>query len=102
MIPAMGGLDDHGYDRLHHAEHGRPEARRRSKTDKFSDVQHFPVMKFSSKRIEQTAAGKLKVSGDLTINAITREVVLTGEGPSSPIHDKPGKRKGRCQRVHNH
>jgi polyisoprenoid-binding protein YceI len=71
------------------------EAKRDSdlKGDEFFDVKKYPVMTFKSKRVEAAGPGKLKVTGDLTINAITREVVLDVEGPTDPIKDTQGREK---------
>jgi polyisoprenoid-binding protein YceI len=60
------------------------------RSDKFFDVAHFPTMTFKSKKVEQLAAGKLKVTGDLTIRGTTREVVLDVEGPTAPMKDPWG------------
>ncbi|MCU1238803.1 MAG: hypothetical protein JWP63_6770 [Candidatus Solibacter sp.] len=71
------------------------EAKRDSdlKSPEFFDVAHYPVMKFQSKRVEVASAGKLKVTGELTINAITRPVVLELEAPVGPIKDTQGREK---------
>jgi polyisoprenoid-binding protein YceI len=63
------------------------------KTPEFWDVQHYPVMKFKSKRVDPAADGKLKMTGDLTINSITHQVVLDLEGPTPPIKDTLGREK---------
>ena len=63
------------------------------KTAEFFDVERYPVMKFKSTRIESAGPGKLKMTGDLTINAITRRVVLDIEGPSMPVRDTQGRDK---------
>jgi polyisoprenoid-binding protein YceI len=63
------------------------------KTAEFFDVKKYPVMTFKSKRVEASGAGKLKMTGDLTINAVTREVVLNMEGPTDPIKDTQGRTK---------
>ena len=63
------------------------------KTADFFDVAHYSTMKFKSKRVEKAGEGKLKVTGDLTINAITQEVVLDVEGPTAPIRDPRGNEK---------
>src|ERR1700685_2535088 len=63
------------------------------KTAEFFDVARYPVMKFKSKRVEKTGDGRLKVTGDLTINATTQEVVLDVDGPSPPIRDALGNEK---------
>src|SRR5215475_1623008 len=51
------------------------------KGEEFFDVKKYPVMKFKSKTVQSAGAGKLKLLGDLTINAITRPVALEIEGP---------------------
>ncbi len=63
------------------------------KTADFFDVARYPVMKFKSKRVEKAGEGKLKVTGDLTINAITQEVVLDVDGPTASIRDPRGNEK---------
>ena len=60
------------------------------RSDKFFDVAHFPTMTFKSKKVEQLAPGKLKVTGDLTIRASTKEFVLDVDGPTAPIKDPWG------------
>lgn len=57
------------------------------RSDNFFDVEHFPTMTFKSTKVEQIAAGKLKVTGDLTIRGTTKQVVLDVDGPSAPIKD---------------
>jgi polyisoprenoid-binding protein YceI len=37
----------------------------------YLDVQKYPTITFKSRRIEASGAGKLKVTGDLTIHGIT-------------------------------
>ena len=63
------------------------------KSEEFFDVKRYPVMKFKSKSIEAAGPDKLKVTGDLTINAITRPVVLDVDGPTPPIRDPQGREK---------
>jgi polyisoprenoid-binding protein YceI len=63
------------------------------KTADFFDMTHYPTMKFKSKRVEKAGEGKLKVTGDLTINATTQEVVLDVDGPTAPIRDPRGNEK---------
>ena len=43
----------------------------------FFDVERFPTMHFVSKRIEGDVHGEFRVTGDLTIRDVTREVTLT-------------------------
>jgi len=63
------------------------------RSDHFFDVEHFPTMTFKSRKVEQVAAGKLKVTGDLTIRGSTKEVVLDVDGPSAPIKDSWGNQR---------
>lgn len=63
------------------------------KSAKFFDIEHYPVMVFKSKRFEIGSDGKLKIIGDLTINAVTREVTLDVEGPTPTIRDNQGREK---------
>ncbi len=55
------------------------------KSADFFDVEKFPKMTFKSKKIEPAGAGKYKVTGDLTLHGVTKEVVLDIEGPTKPI-----------------
>ncbi len=63
------------------------------RSDKFFDVAHFPTMTFKSKKVEQVAPGKLKVTGDLTIRGTTKEVALDVEGPTAPVKDPWGNQR---------
>jgi polyisoprenoid-binding protein YceI len=58
----------------------------------FFDVANHPTLTFKSKKVEQVASGKLKVTGDLTMRGVTKEVVLDVTGPSAEQKDpnKPG------------
>jgi polyisoprenoid-binding protein YceI len=60
------------------------------RSDKFFDVAHYPTITFKSKKVEQVAPGKLKVTGDLTIRGTTKEVVLDVDGPTQPMKDPWG------------
>jgi polyisoprenoid-binding protein YceI len=59
----------------------------------FFDTRRYPAMVFKSKRVQKTGPEKLSVTGDLTINATTREVVLDVDGPSAPVKDAQGREK---------
>ena len=72
---------------------GEPKRDADLKTAEFFDVMKYPVMKFKSKRVEVAGAGKLKLTGNLTINAVTREVVLDLDAPSPEIKDAQGRVK---------
>jgi polyisoprenoid-binding protein YceI len=61
----------------------------------FLDIAKYPVMTFSSKKVAKAGKGKLKVTGDLTLHGVTKEVVLDVEGPTTESKDPWGNiRKG--------
>lgn len=61
------------------------------RSDHYFDVQKYPNITFKSKRVETTEPGKLKVTGDLTIHGVTKEVTLDVDGPSEAMKDPRGK-----------
>lgn len=61
----------------------------------FFDVAKYPTMTFVSKKVAKAGKDKLKVTGDLTLHGITKEVVLVVEGPTNESKDPWGNiRKG--------
>ena len=60
------------------------------RSEKFFDVAKYPTITFKSKRVESAGNGKLKVTGDLTMHGVTKEVVLDVDGPSQPFKDPRG------------
>ena len=56
----------------------------------FFEVAKYPTLTFKSKHTEAAGAGKLKITGDLTIHGVTKEVVLDVDGPSAPVQDPHG------------
>jgi polyisoprenoid-binding protein YceI len=58
----------------------------------FFDVEKYPSLTFISKRIEGSG-GEYKVTGDLTIHGVSKEVTLDVEGPSSEMKDPYGNLK---------
>lgn len=56
----------------------------------FLDVEKYPSITFKSKRVESGGSGKLRITGDLTIHGVTREVVLDVDGPTAPVKDPRG------------
>ena len=60
------------------------------RSSKFFDVAKYPSITFKSKRVEPAGTGKLKVTGDLTMHGVTKEVVLDVDGPSEPFKDPRG------------
>jgi polyisoprenoid-binding protein YceI len=59
----------------------------------YLDVKKYPTITFQSKKVEAFGAGKLKVTGELTIHGVTKEVVLDVDGPSAPIKDPWGNQR---------
>ena len=57
------------------------------RSPKFLDVQKFPTISFKSKRVEALGPEKFKMTGDLTIHGVTKEVVLDVDGPSQAVND---------------
>lgn len=60
------------------------------KSGDFFDVAKFPTITFKSKKVEAAAAGKLKVTGDLTMHGVTKSVVLDVDGPGPAVNNKRG------------
>ena len=56
----------------------------------FFDVVKYPAMTFISKKVANAGKDKLKVTGDLTLHGVTKEVVLDVEGPSKESKDPWG------------
>lgn len=51
----------------------------------FFDAAKYPVMTFDSTKVERTGADKLKVTGNLTVRGVTKQVVMTVEGPTGEM-----------------
>lgn len=60
------------------------------KSPNYFDVVKYPTITFKSTKVEQAGAGKLKVTGDLTIHGVSKSVVLDVDGPSAAIKDPWG------------
>jgi polyisoprenoid-binding protein YceI len=63
------------------------------RSDHFFEVAKYPTITFKSKKVEQVAPGKLKVTGDLTIHGTTKEVVLDVDGPTAAVKDPWGNQR---------
>jgi len=70
-----------------------PDRDKDLRSERFFDVAHFPTMTFKSKKVEQVAPAKLRVTGDLTIRGTTKEVVLDVDGPTAPVKDPWGNQR---------
>lgn len=64
-----------------------PDRDKDLRSDAFFDVNRFPRITFRSKRAEPSASGRFKLTGDLTMHGVTKEVVLDVEGPTPEIKD---------------
>ena len=60
------------------------------KSPDFFDVAKFPTITFKSKSIVAAGPGKAKITGDLTMHGVTKEVVLDVEGGTDVIKDPMG------------
>ena len=70
-----------------------PDRDKDLRSERFFDVAHFPTMTFKSKKVEQVAPGKLRVTGELTIRGTTKEVTLDVDGPTAPVKDPWGNQR---------
>jgi len=59
----------------------------------FLDVAKHPVLTFRSTGTSKAGAGKLNMTGDLTIRGITKKVTVLFTGPTSEITDPWGNRR---------
>lgn len=62
------------------------------KSADFFDVEAFPSLTFKSVSVS-SAGGELKVTGNLTVKDVTKEVVLTLDGPTDELKDPYGNLK---------
>src|ERR1700722_13882538 len=63
------------------------------KSANFFDVANFPTMTFQSTKIWKTADGKVKMTGNLTLHGVTKEVTFDVDGPTAPVNQM-GVRRG--------
>ena len=56
----------------------------------FFDVAKYPTIIFVSKKVVKDGPDRLKVTGDLTMHGVTREVTVNVEGPTQEIKDPRG------------
>jgi polyisoprenoid-binding protein YceI len=60
------------------------------KSADFFDIEKFPNLTFKSTSLSN-AGGQLKLTGDLTLNGVTKSVTLDVDGPATPQTGKDGK-----------
>ena len=70
-----------------------PDRDKDLRSEHFFDVAHFPTITFKSKKVEQVAPGKLRVTGELSIHGTTKEVVLDVDGLTAPAKDPWGNQR---------
>jgi polyisoprenoid-binding protein YceI len=56
----------------------------------FLDVANHPTISFRSKRVVPDGPDNYKLTGDLTIRGVTKEVTFDVEGPTPPVKDPWG------------
>jgi len=67
-----------------------PDRDKDLRSDHFFDTANHPTMTFKSTKVESAGAGKLKVTGELTIRGNTKPVVLEVSVPKPAIKDPWG------------
>lgn len=64
------------------------------KSPDFFDVEKFPAITFKSTKVEAAGAARVRVTGELTIHGVTKEVVLEVDGPTPPFNTGRGTKRG--------
>ncbi len=67
------------------------------KSPDFLDTEKYPTMTFRSKKIEKAGDGGYRVTGDLTLHGVTREVVLDVDGLAPAVKDPQGNSRAGAQ-----
>jgi polyisoprenoid-binding protein YceI len=70
-----------------------PDRDKDLRSDRFFDAEKYPTLTFKSTKVEQVETGKLRVTGDLTIHGVTKQVVLDVEGPTAAVKDPWGNQR---------
>jgi polyisoprenoid-binding protein YceI len=69
------------------------------KSANFFDVAKYPTITFVSKKVETAGSGKLRMTGDLTMRGVTKEVVLDVDSPAAPVKQGQNLRVGASASV---
>jgi polyisoprenoid-binding protein YceI len=64
------------------------------KSADFFEAERYPTITFRSTKVEPAGPKRLKLTGDLTMKGITKQVVFDIDGLSEPIKDRAGLRMG--------
>lgn len=67
-----------------------PDRDKHLKSADFFDVSSFPTITFVSTKVEAVDPGKLKVTGNLTIRGVSKQVILDVSAPKAAIKDPWG------------
>ena len=70
------------------------------KSEHFFNAAQFPTMTFKSTKIVKEADGSMKMTGDLTIRGVTKEVTFDVSGLTAPIKAMGGTRRGVAASTH--
>ncbi len=69
---------------------GHPKRDEHLRNADFLDVAKYPTITFVSKKVVKADPGKLRITGDLTLHGVTREITVDLEGPTPEIKDPWG------------
>jgi len=64
------------------------------KSEHFLNAAQFPNITFQSTKIAKSGDNTLKVTGNLTIRGVTKEVTLDVTGPTAPVSAMGSQRRG--------
>jgi len=64
------------------------------KSEHFLNAAQFPTITFQSTKVVKSGDTTLKVTGNLTIRGVTKEVTLDVTGPTAPISAMGSQRRG--------
>jgi polyisoprenoid-binding protein YceI len=64
------------------------------KSEHFLNAAQFPTITFQSTKVAKSGDNTLKVTGNLTIRGVTKEVTLDVTGPTAPITAMGNQRRG--------
>jgi polyisoprenoid-binding protein YceI len=70
------------------------------KSERFFNAAQFPTLTFKSTKISKAADGSVKMTGNLTIRGVTKEVTLDVSGLTTPIQAMGGTRRGVAASTH--
>jgi polyisoprenoid-binding protein YceI len=67
-----------------------PQRDQHLRSGDFFDVEKYPTLKFRSTRLEPRGEEYFKLTGELTIHGVTKEVTFDMEGPTPTVKDPWG------------